>query len=106
MIARTVTIQLKPNTQTEFTHAIESKILPLLRKQPGFKDQFLLTGPQGKNVMGVSMWEKKELMDAYVKLTYPEVMKTLETYFEGVPVVATYEVKHFGTAEIAKVPAR
>jgi len=34
MFARTVRIQLKPNSVAEFTQTLENDIIPLLRKQP------------------------------------------------------------------------
>ena len=38
MFTRHVIMELKPNATTEFTNVVESKILPLLRKQKGFRD--------------------------------------------------------------------
>ena len=37
MFARNVNLQLKPNTATQFTQTLEKEVLPLLRKQPGFR---------------------------------------------------------------------
>ena len=39
MYARTVRIQLKPNSVAAFTRTLEHAIIPLLRKQPGFQDE-------------------------------------------------------------------
>ena len=39
MVARTVRIQLKPNSVAEFTRTLENDIIPLLRQQPGFQDE-------------------------------------------------------------------
>ena len=38
MYARNVTLQLKANTAPEFTRTLETDVLPVLRKQNGFKD--------------------------------------------------------------------
>ena len=38
MYARTVRMQLKPNSVAEFTRTLEHTIIPLLRTQPGFQD--------------------------------------------------------------------
>jgi hypothetical protein len=37
MYTRHVTIRLKANSAAEFTRVIESEIIPLLRKQKGFR---------------------------------------------------------------------
>jgi len=55
-------------------------------------------------VMGISTWEKKELMDAYAKVAYPEVIKTLENYLEGTPVVGTFEMRRFETPVAVGAP--
>jgi hypothetical protein len=39
MFARSVSILLKPNSVAEFNWALENVILPLLRKQKGFRDE-------------------------------------------------------------------
>ena len=40
MYARTVRIQLKPNSVAEFTRTLEHTIIPLLRTQPGFRTRW------------------------------------------------------------------
>ena len=39
MFTRHVIMQLKPNATTEFANVVESKVLPLLRKQKGFRKE-------------------------------------------------------------------
>ena len=53
MYARNVSISLKPNTASEFTQTLEKDILPLLRKQNGFKDEITFLGADGKDAMVV-----------------------------------------------------
>jgi hypothetical protein len=36
--------------------AIESEILPLLRKQPGFRDELVLINPTAKQAEAISLW--------------------------------------------------
>ena len=45
MFTRHVIMELKPNVNTEFTNVVESKILPLLRKQKGFHDEMTFIDP-------------------------------------------------------------
>jgi hypothetical protein len=47
MFARRVSMQLKPNSVAEFTQRTEKDILPLLRKQVGFKDENHIYRPGG-----------------------------------------------------------
>ena len=92
MITRNVTMRLKPNSQAEFTQAIEKEILPLLRKQKGFENEVLLIGSGAREAVGISFWDKQENADAYTRDSYPEVLKALAKVLEGTPQVQNWEV--------------
>ena len=101
MFARTVSIQLKANSAAEFTKALESEIIPLLRKQKGFQDEITLVAPGGKQVVALSFWDQKESEDAYERGTYPQVLNALAKVVEGTPKVETYEVSNSTAHKIA-----
>ena len=92
MYARQVTMDLKPDTQAEFTQKLEADILPLLRKQKGFRDEIALVDPAGKEALAVSLWDSKESAEAYSSGPYAEVTKLLSKVIEGTPRVKAYEV--------------
>jgi len=56
MFARTVSMQVKPNSLKQFTDTFENEIIPTLRKQKGFKDEILFVVPGGPEVLAISMW--------------------------------------------------
>ncbi|MEK7807172.1 MAG: hypothetical protein AAB528_05495 [Chloroflexota bacterium] len=66
MFARTVRLQLKPNSAAEFTGLVEREIIPLLRKQQGFKDEITFVPPDGKEAVAISLWEQKENAEVYM----------------------------------------
>jgi heme-degrading monooxygenase HmoA len=92
MFTRHVIMELKPNTATEFTDLIESKILPLLRKQKGFRDEITFIAPDRSEAIAISFWDTKEAAEAYNDSAYPEVLKTLTNLVEGSPRVGTAEL--------------
>ncbi len=92
MFARHVSMILKPNSVAEFTRAIENQIIPLLRKQKGFKDEITLVVRDGTEAVGISLWDQKENAAAYYRTTYPQVLKLLARVVEGTPEVKSYEV--------------
>ena len=94
MFARTVSLQLKPNSVAAFTETIENDIIPLLRKQPGFQDEIAFVVPGGTEALSVSLWDHKAQADAYHRGTYPAVLRTLANVVEGTPQVHTYEVSN------------
>jgi heme-degrading monooxygenase HmoA len=94
MFARMVSINLKPNSATEFTQLIEKETLPLLRKQKGFHDEMTFLAERGTEAVAISLWDQKEHADAYGRDSYPAVLKTLGKVVEGTPEVRTYEVSN------------
>ena len=94
MFARNVSLQLKPNSVGEFSRMIEKEIIPLLRKQKGFQDEIMFIASGGLKAVGISLWDEQENAEAYVRKTYPEVMKALAKLVEGTPQVQTYEVSN------------
>ncbi len=92
MYARNVSLNLKPNTAREFTQTFEKDILPMLRKQNGFKDEITFVGQNGKEALAISLWDRKESADQYSRDTYPQVLKGLAKVVEGTPQVQAYEV--------------
>jgi hypothetical protein len=87
MFARNVSIHLKSNMLSDYTRTFEKEVLPLLRKQNGFKDEITFAGSGGTEVTAISLWENKASAEAYNTKAYPEVLKTL-----GAPKVQTGEV--------------
>jgi hypothetical protein len=92
MLARNVSIHLKSNMLSDYTRTFEKDVLPLLRKQNGFKDEITFAGPGGIDVTAISLWENKTDADAYNTNTYPQVLKTMARFIEGTPKVQTSDV--------------
>ncbi len=101
MFARTVRMQLKPNSVPDFTMMVEKEVIPLLRKQQGFKDEIAFIPSDGKEAVAISLWEQKEHAEAYNRGTYPEVLKALAKVVEGTPQVQTSEVSNSTWHKIA-----
>lgn len=92
MFSQIVTMHLKPHHVADLTKAVEEKVLPLLRKQEGFKDAIFFASPGGMEAISVSFWDRKENADSYSDKTYPQVLQSLTTLLEGIPQVKTGDV--------------
>lgn len=92
MYARHVSLNLKPNQREELTQLFEREILPLLQKQNGFTDEITFVSPDSKQVVAISLWERKENADVYSRETYPQVLTSLARVVDGTPEVRGYEV--------------
>ena len=71
MFARNVSIHLKPNTLNDFKQTFEKEIVPMLRKQAGFRDELALSGDNDAYVTAISFWDSKEQADAYNNIRCP-----------------------------------
>ena len=91
MFARTVSIHLKSNMLSDYNRTFEKDILPLLRKQKGFRDEITVSNPSSLDVIAISLWETRTDAEAYSTKTYPEVLKTFARMIDGVPKVQTFE---------------
>jgi hypothetical protein len=92
MFARNVSIHLKSNMLSDYTRIFEKEVLPVLRKQNGFKDEITLSSLGDTEVTAISLWDNKANAEAYNTRTYPEVLKTLARFIDGVPKVQSGEV--------------
>ena len=101
MFVRNVALHLKANSAGTFTQTLETDVLPVLRKQNGFKDELDLVGVDGTQAVSISMWDRKESAEAYARDTYPAVLKSLANVVEGTPTVSTFEVSNSTFHKIA-----
>jgi heme-degrading monooxygenase HmoA len=101
MFTRHVTMKLKTNSAPEFTRIIENEIIPLLRKQKGFRDEITFVAPERSEAVANSFWDTKEDAEAYNRTGYQEVLKTLSKAVNGTPTVEIFEVANSTFHKIA-----
>src|SRR5919201_4564920 len=92
MFARNVTLHLKANKANEFTRTLETDVLPILRKQPGFKDELTFVASDRDEAVAISLWDKRENAETYSRDAYPMVLQKLERLVEGTHQVESFEV--------------
>jgi hypothetical protein len=92
MFARNVSFYLKSNMLDDYTRTFDKEILPLLRKQNGFKDEITFADSNGLDVTAISLWDNKASAETYNTRSYPEVLRTMARFIEGTPTVQTADV--------------
>jgi hypothetical protein len=105
MYARRVSMNLKPNSTVEFTQRLEKEVIPMLRKQSGFRDEITFVAPGGTEAFGVSLWDNQLSADNYNRGGYAEVTKILGKLLVGTPKLETYEVANSTFHKIAAAAA-
>jgi hypothetical protein len=91
MFGRQVTLKLKGNSATELNRITEAQILPILRKQKGFRDETIFIAPERSEAIVNSFWDTKTDAEAYDRTAYAEVLKTLSNVIDGTPTVKTFD---------------
>ena len=91
MFGRQVTLKLKANSATELNRIAETDILPILRRQKGFRDETTLISPERSEAIANSFWDTKADAEAYDHTAYPQVLKTLSNVIDGTPTVKNFE---------------
>jgi hypothetical protein len=91
MFGRQVTLKLKTNSAAELTRIAETEILPILRKQKGFRDETTFIAPDRSEAIANSFWDTKADAEAYNHTAYPEVLKALSNVIDGMPTVKNFE---------------
>ncbi len=101
MFARRVSVVLQPNCTAQFTRTIKNEVIPLLRKQKGFRDEITCVVPDGTEANGITLWDHKENSAAHYRATYPQVLELLARVVEGTTEVKTLEVTNATYHQIA-----
>ncbi len=87
MVAREVSMVLKPNSRAEFEDILEEQVLPILRIQPGFRHQLTLASEDGTHVTIICVWNNKQLANRYETTAYMGVLKKLDHLLARTPSV-------------------
>ena len=101
MFARHVRMQLKADGRPGFVKAIDNEAIPSLKKFAGFTGEIVLVSNDGREAIGISMWDTKEHAETYNRQGYADVMKSLEKFTEGKPELRTYEMTN---STVEKIP--
>lgn len=92
MFARFVKTHLRPDQFKLATETMNKEVIPLLRKQPGFKDEIAFYDDETKEAFAISFWENRKDLELYEKDVYPKVRTKMEQLYDETPLVRNYEV--------------
>ena len=81
MFARIIEFIPQVEKKEEFTKIVRDKVVPILRKQPGFLEilPFVPDTPVEKNVI-VTLWAEKRDAERYEHEVYPKVAEIVKPY--------------------------
>ena len=98
MFTRIVEIIAKTGKSHELANAIHEKVLPILKKQPGFVgESVLLSDTEPDRILVLGFWNKREDADRYHNKEFASIREMVQPLLEVEPVIRTFNV-HSTTA--------
>ena len=94
-IARSVRFDLAADKNEEFHSLFRNEVLPILKKQDGFKDELLLV--KDDHVLAISVWDDLDSARKYESTTYPQLDRKLRPVMSGRPTVETFNYDSLST---------
>ena len=94
-IARSVRFDIAADKNEEFHTLFRNEVLPMLKKQDGFKNELLLV--QDQHVLAISVWNNVDSARKYESATYPQLDKTLRPVMSGKATVETFKYDSLST---------
>ena len=92
MYVRMVKGQIKPGKYDSATRLLENDVIPLLKKQHGFRDEISFFNEGEKEGFAISFWDSKADLDKYEREVYPQVREKMVECFEDQPLARNFEV--------------
>jgi heme-degrading monooxygenase HmoA len=92
MFVRQVSAHFKPAKFDLLTKRLEKDVIPLLKKQKGFRDELSFFDKDKAEAVAMSFWDTKQDAEKYQRDIYPQISKKMEDAYEGSPIVRSFEV--------------
>ncbi len=103
MFTRVVEVRTRTGKSKEFSTTLNEKVLPILKRQPGFVDEItLLSSTDPDRILALSFWQTEADADRYNREQFPKITELLNNILETDPQVETFNVDTSTTHRIAR----
>jgi heme-degrading monooxygenase HmoA len=93
MYARVVNVQFQKGKLEEAKRIVNESIVPVLKEQKGFKNQYLLTQQDTGKAISINLWESETDLTVFEKSPlYREILGKLGAVLAGPPAGEAYEI--------------
>jgi len=92
MYVRQVTAHFKPGKFDLLNQRLEEEVIPLLKKQSGFRDELSIFDKSKDEAITMSFWDTKQDAEKYARDLYPSVHKKMKEALEDTPQVRAFEI--------------
>lgn len=94
MFVRQVYAHFKPDKFDLLNRRLEDDVIPLLKKQKGFRDELSFFDKEKDEAYAMSFWDTKEDAEKYQRDVYPKISKKMEDAIVGTPKIRSFEVSN------------
>lgn len=92
MYARVVKAHLRPDQFKLASETLNTEVIPMLKKQRGFKDEIAFYNGETKEAFAISFWDNQKDLEQYERNVYPKVRSKMENLYDETPLATTCEV--------------
>ncbi len=92
MYVRQVSAHFKPAKFDMLNKRFEEDVIPLLKKQAGFRDELSIFDRNKDEAITMSFWDTKQDAQKYAREIYPAVHKKMEETLEDTPRIRSFEI--------------
>jgi hypothetical protein len=102
MLARAVSIRVKPGCRAELTRILKQDVIPLFRSEADFMGLLAFIRADGSEALSLSLWDKEEKAEANCPTSLSE-LTVLAGVVQGSPSVQVYSVSKSTYQKMKKV---
>ncbi len=92
MFVRQVKVNFKPGKFDLLNKRLENDVIPLLKKQKGFRDELSFFNKENDEAVAMSFWDTREDAEMYSRDVYPQISRKMEEAIDGTPDVSQFEI--------------
>ena len=94
MFVRQVKAHFKPGKFDLFNRRFEDEVVPLLKKQKGFRDELSFFDKKTDEAISMSFWDTQKDAELFDKKVYPEIHKKMANTLVDKPEVRMFKVNN------------
>lgn len=92
MFVRQVSAHFKPGKFDLLNRRLEDEVIPLLKKQKGFRDELSFFDKDKDEAFAMSFWDTRQDAEKYHRDIYPKISKKMEEALVETPLIRSFEV--------------
>lgn len=92
MYVRQVSALYNPAKFGKFNQRFEGDVIPLLKKQSGFRDELSFYDKDKDEAISLSFWDTKEDAEIYARDVYPKVHEKMADMLASKPKIRSFDL--------------